>query len=109
VRLRFLEANENLEMEGLEERGGKVHVLRGDDPSRWRRDLRTFGGRGSADNGLAWISVDWQSRAALLVGGTNSFDFPTTPGTFNPIWNGTPEIFITRLNAEGTGLVFSTF
>src|SRR5262249_35827911 len=44
-----------------------------------------------------------------IVGGTVSPDFPTTPGTFDPIFAGTSEGFVTKLNATGSALVYSTF
>lgn len=41
-----------------------------------------------------------------VAGFASGTDFPTTPGTFRPTGSGS---FLTRLRADGTGLVFSTF
>jgi len=44
-----------------------------------------------------------------VVGGAGK-DFPTTPGAFRPNWaGGIREGFLTKLNQDGSGLVFSTF
>jgi hypothetical protein len=58
------------------------------------------------------ITVD-SSGAAYVTGETNSSDFPTTPGAFdrtyiptNP-WGG--DVYVTKLNAAGSALVYSTF
>ena len=44
-----------------------------------------------------------------LVGGTLSPDFPTTPGTFDPVFAGGGESFVVKLNPTGSALVYSTF
>jgi len=64
----------------------------------------TFLGGGS---GFA-IAVD-ATGAAYVVGGTGSADFPTTPGAFDTSFNGGDDVFITKLNAAGSALVYSTF
>lgn len=40
---------------------------------------------------------------------TDSSDFPTTPGCFDDTYNGERDIFITKLNSEGSELIFSTY
>jgi hypothetical protein len=45
---------------------------------------------------------------AYVAGGTNSADFPTTPGAFDTVLNDS-EAFVTKINATGSALVFSTF
>jgi len=40
---------------------------------------------------------------------TNSTDFPTTVGAFDRTYHGGSDIFVTKLNAAGAGLVYSTY
>jgi hypothetical protein len=44
-----------------------------------------------------------------VTGNTNSVDFPTTPGAFDTTYNGFEDAFVTKLNATGSALVYSTF
>ncbi len=64
------------------------------------------------DAGATQIAVDSASEA-VVVGTTRSANFPTTRGSFQPDYpgsNGAPLVgFVTKLNGQGTGLVFSTF
>ena len=50
-----------------------------------------------------------QAGEAFVTGYTNSVDFPTTAGAFQTSPPGVPNAFVTRFNAEGSGLVFSTY
>ena len=45
----------------------------------------------------------------FVTGNTNSANFPTTPGVFQPIRVGLSDAFITKLNESGSALVFSTY
>ncbi len=45
----------------------------------------------------------------LVTGSTPSANFPTTPEAYDTTYNGGGDAFVTRLNAAGSGLVFSTF
>ncbi|HWP41585.1 MAG TPA: SBBP repeat-containing protein, partial [Blastocatellia bacterium] len=56
------------------------------------------------------IAID-SSGNAFITGTTASPDFPTTQGAFQELKDGifTLEAFITRLNASGADLVYSTF
>lgn len=61
---------------------------------------------------LGWaIAVDRDGNA--YVGGqTFGYGFPTTPGAFDTTKNGDPDLsdaFVTKLNADGSALVYSTF
>src|SRR5262245_3050933 len=67
----------------------------------------TFLGGPASDFGGAF-AVDAAGNA-YLVGGTLSPDFPTTPGTFDPVFAGTSESFVAKLNPSGSALVYSTF
>ena len=59
------------------------------------------------------IAVDPFSGNAYVAGGTESSDFPTTPGTFSSTFNCPPgcgqEGFVSQLNSTGSALVYSTF
>jgi hypothetical protein len=68
----------------------------------------TFVGGASNDEGHG-IAVD-QDGAAYITGLTASPDYPTTPGAFRPTYNGgNADVFVTKLNPSGTGIVYSTF
>jgi Tol biopolymer transport system component len=67
----------------------------------------TFLGGSSADVGLA-IAVD-ASGCAYITGGTESPNFPTTPGAYDPSYNGNGDVFVTKLSPDGRTLLYSTF
>ena len=54
------------------------------------------------------IAVD-TNGCAYVTGLTNSSDFPATHGTFQATYGGDCDAFVTKLNACGTSLVYSTF
>jgi hypothetical protein len=59
--------------------------------------------------------VDLDAQERVVVGGyTYSLDFPTTPGAFDNTFNGgsgspVTDAFVSCLEADGSGLVFSTY
>jgi uncharacterized repeat protein (TIGR01451 family) len=65
-----------------------------------------LGGSGS-DEGFA-ITIDGSGNA-FVTGRTSSTNFPTTPGAFQITLGGSPDAFITKFNAIGTSLVYSTY
>ena len=67
----------------------------------------TFLGGGGYDGGSA-IAVD-AAGAAYVTGVTRSTDFPTTPGAFDTSHDGNLDVFVTKLNAAGSGLAYATF
>ena len=68
----------------------------------------TYLGGSSDDNGFA-VATDAAGNA-YVTGLTASSNFPTTPGAFDTSYNGgASDVFVTKLNAAGTGLVYSTF
>jgi hypothetical protein len=56
------------------------------------------------------VALDLQ-QAIYIAGQTGSTDFPTTPGSFQPRSDGlaTTQPFITKIKADGSALVYSTF
>ena len=62
---------------------------------------------GSANNVGYGIAVDGSGHA-LVTGATTSFDFPTTASAFQTTPGGYDDAFFSKLNAAGSGLVYST-
>ncbi len=54
------------------------------------------------------VAVD-TNGCTYVVGRTTSTTFPTTSGTFDTTANGNEDVFVTKLNSSGTGIVFSTY
>jgi hypothetical protein len=57
------------------------------------------------------IALDYLGQA-VVTGTTNSSDFPTTPGAYDTSINGInaySDAFVTKINATGSALVYSTF
>jgi hypothetical protein len=69
-------------------------------------DYSTFLGGELIDFGEG-IAVD-KSGSAYVTGLTQSADYPTTPGAFDITDNGDKDVFVTKLNASGSELVYST-
>jgi hypothetical protein len=67
----------------------------------------TYLGGSSTEEGWA-VAVD-SSGNAYVTGWTNSSNFPTTAGAYKRKRIGMRDVFVTKLNAAGTGLVFSTY
>jgi hypothetical protein len=71
----------------------------------------TFLGGGAVDayEGSPFgIAVD-QSGSVYVTGLTHSIDFPTTPGAFDSTRNGDADVFVTKLNPEGSAMEYSTY
>jgi hypothetical protein len=65
---------------------------------------------------LGGTSKEWASGIAVdadgsvyITGVTSSKDFPITFGAFQTVLQGSEDIFVTKLNSTGTGLVYSTY
>ena len=66
-----------------------------------------LGGGTQSDRGFG-IDVDAAGNA-YVTGQTQSAAFPVTAGAFDVSYNGGEDAFVTKLNATGTALVYSTF
>ena len=81
------------------------------DPSVTLNNLSFSTFLGSAQNDIGNdVAVD-NAGNVYVTGRTLSPLFPTTPGAFDTTQNGSgfEDVFVTKLNASGTGLIFSTF
>jgi hypothetical protein len=68
-----------------------------------------LGGSGLYSDGVSGIAVD-DIGNAYVAGITNSTDFPTTPGAFDPSFNsGLYDAFVAKLDPSGSVLVYATF
>jgi len=67
----------------------------------------TFLGGSDAEWTNGGIAVDGATNA-YVTGQTLSWDFPTTSGAFDTSFNGS-DVFVAKLDADGTGLLYSTF
>ena len=63
---------------------------------------------GSGDELGYDIAIDLAGNA-FVMGGTLSANYPTTTGTFDTTYNGSGDVFATKLNPTGSSLIYSTF
>ena len=66
-----------------------------------------LGGSGSVENGRDIVVDD--SGNAYVTGFTDSIDFPTVNPPFQNVNGGGRDAFVTKLNPNGTSLVYSTY
>jgi hypothetical protein len=79
------------------------------NPSGSALDYSTFLSGDSDESDVAFgIDVDVDGNA-YVTGATQSPDFPTTAAAYDATHNGHVDAFVTKLNAAGSDLVFSTF
>jgi hypothetical protein len=64
---------------------------------------------GGAGSEAAFSVAILPSGDAIVAGDTSSANFPTTPGSFDRTYNGGTDAFVSRLDARGAVLVFSTY
>ena len=67
----------------------------------------TYVGGSRDDSPRGGLTLDEQD-CVYVVGTSNSPNFPTTPGVFQPQLNGPRDSAVVKLKADGSGLVFST-
>ncbi|TMG76740.1 MAG: hypothetical protein E6H75_07765, partial [Betaproteobacteria bacterium] len=63
---------------------------------------------GSGSDGGSGIAIDTLGNA-YVTGGTNSINFPTTAGAFQPTFGGFSDAFVTKLDPTGSALLYSTY
>ncbi len=63
---------------------------------------------GTGDDWGIGIAID-QGGNAYVTGYTESANFPTTSGAYDQSFNGSIDVYITKLNPSGTDLVYSTY
>jgi hypothetical protein len=63
---------------------------------------------GTADEFAIWSDID-RAGNFYVAGVTSSLDFPTTSGTYQPQSRGNDDVFVTKVNPSGSGLVWSTY
>ncbi len=63
---------------------------------------------GSAEDDCFDIEIDGLGQA-IVAGGTSSIDYYTSPGAFQISNAGTGDVFVSKLNASGTSMIYSTF
>lgn len=69
----------------------------------------TYLGGSGDDTGYGFgVSIDVDGNA-FIVGSTNSIDFPVTPSALQTSNNGLYDVFVTKLDALGSSLLYSTF
>jgi hypothetical protein len=84
---------------------GVVARLAGDGGSvRWA----TYLGGSGVDLVNPSIRVDATGRV-LVTGATDSWDFPTTPGAFQPALHGPSDMTLSALAPDGASMVFGTY
>ena len=66
--------------------------------------------RPSSDRAIHdWIDGVDASGNAYISGGTFASDYPTTPGAYDTTFNGGRDVYLTKLNASGSALAYSTY
>jgi len=56
----------------------------------------------------AAIAVDAAGNA-VVAGTTSSQDFPVTPDAYSSLLTGAQDVFVTKLNASGSALLYSSY
>lgn len=67
----------------------------------------TFLGGGNDDWAFS-LAVD-VNGVVYVMGGTYSPDYPTTRGSYDQVYNGESDVFISKLGANGNNLLWSTY
>jgi hypothetical protein len=65
-----------------------------------------LGGESGGENGSG---IALHLRRAYITGATSSADFPTAPWSFDRTFNGEVDAFMTKVDATGSALMYSTY
>jgi hypothetical protein len=68
----------------------------------------TYLGGGAVVESAQEVDIDPFGNA-YIVSMVDAAGFPTTPGAFDESWNGGYDVAVTKLNTDGTGLLYSTY
>jgi len=69
-----------------------------------------LGGTGTdAGHGIALECASPPACSAWVTGETSSANFSTTVGAFDRVFNGNVDAFVTKLNADGSALLYSSY
>lgn len=68
----------------------------------------TYLGGADDDDSGSGIVADVTGNA-YVTGITHSVDFPTTLGAYNTVYNGSGDVFVSKLSPDGSTLLFSTY
>jgi hypothetical protein len=64
---------------------------------------------GGAGDDPGWLLALDEDENVVVMGRTNSTDFPTTPGVYDTTPNGNWDLYALKLSADGTALLHSTY
>ena len=79
------------------------------DPTGSSLEYSTFIGGNQIFDEIAYgIAVDTGGQA-YITGYTTSTDFPVTAGALDTTFGGGEDMFVTKFNSTGTGLIYSTY
>ena len=67
----------------------------------------TYIGGTRADHGES-LTIN-ENNEAYITGRTQSFDWPTTSNAIDSTWNGGDDVFIAKVSADGTQLLYNTY
>jgi hypothetical protein len=94
-------------MVGLDDRGAAADAFVAKlDPTGTKLLYASYLGGSASEAGLS-IAVDDAGRA-YVSGGTGSPDFPTTPGAFDTTDHPNEDVWVAKLDATGSKLLYST-
>lgn len=90
-----------------ENKGGNDAFLAVIDPTRSVIKFASYFGGGKSER---LYNIDLNSSGdVFMMGFTNSSNYPTTGGAFQPNFGGVRDVFVTRINLQKRDVVYSTY